>query len=213
MQQLNISIDDLDVHEIKEGANTCCTHVYYNKTMGRWFLYMRPIDNGLNEEFVSNLQAIDQYIKENSKPCEPAEIYQHAIVAAPYEDNYYRASILSINGNEACLGFIDFGNKEMIPLRQLRQLSPKFLKFSRHAQSVRLMGVQMDKESENAINYLKSCEEDSVQLRCVRIQPNNVGVLEYKFMNEKTNECINTLIEKYIREDFPVNRDGVFESV
>uniref|UniRef100_A0A1B0CHS2 Tudor domain-containing protein n=1 Tax=Lutzomyia longipalpis TaxID=7200 RepID=A0A1B0CHS2_LUTLO len=65
-------------------------------------------------------------------------------VKSPSDANWYRGEVLTINGDEITVKYIDYGNKEVVKVENLRFLTAQFSQASSYATRVFLMAEPMD---------------------------------------------------------------------
>lgn len=74
------------------------------------------------EEFYSSL-AFGELIEDSPKDGLPC------VVRFTEDQRYYRAKILSIKGQIAEVLFVDYGNEQDTPLKELKRITPRFMQF------------------------------------------------------------------------------------
>lgn len=210
---ISISSRDLEVTQIEPGSIVAFSHVAFDAIKQKQLIYARPCTGHLADEYLENIRRIDAFA--NSKKldrCHLSDLQQYDIVAAPYQDNYYRATILTseiADPNNIPVAFIDFGNKELVSLDSLRPLCAELKQLRRHVKLVTLEGIPTDMMTQKMFKYLRKLEDGQIQLR---VESVNNG--EYSFVVKKNGESVNALVKKCIIHDFSnEDKDRIFEMV
>jgi hypothetical protein len=64
------------------------------------------------------------------------------IYAAKVEGDWHRVEVTNVHGYEVACYFIDHGDKDVLNVRDLRELLPEFLQLAPQAKSVWLAGLK-----------------------------------------------------------------------
>ncbi|KAF7991418.1 hypothetical protein HCN44_002980 [Aphidius gifuensis] len=122
-------------------------------------------------------------------------------VLACYNDNYYRAKVLSIRNKKIVADFIDFGLVEIIKPGNIKKMPESLMEHPSLMKQVTLKNVDNNKPTKEAANYIKSLFATEEILIC-SFDDNLPDKVELKTLdNESVNDEINKLSKKYDKEN------------
>ncbi|XP_023213664.1 uncharacterized protein LOC111616493 [Centruroides sculpturatus] len=134
-------------------------------------------------------------------------ITQNKIYCAKYseDNNWYRAVIKDVNGDDVTVFFIDYGNIDVIPREDVKILKEEFCKIPSFCYRCRLAYIKPidDEWSTEAIDWFTTYILDKTLNICFKHEENPYPVM---ILNEE-NDNISDLL---IQEKFAVSADELF---
>ncbi|CAK9800681.1 Maternal protein tudor [Anthophora plagiata] len=171
---------------ITVGAIKTCEVVFTNN-LSDFFVQLTPDYTALDsvmENIASIYENGGEFMKES-------EILCGAYCIAQYSEDlkWYRAIITSVEGNNATVQFVDYGNTETIEFNKIKSIQKEFLKLPVQAIHCKLFGIRADTLDKSKIKNF----EDTVAGK----------TLEIEFVIEK-NGIYNVLLKEMI-DGIPAN--------
>lgn len=110
------------------------------------------------------LAEINKFIKTNTPRCSADEIKNNNLVAAPFEDIFYRAVIVDTfeSLNEILLRLIDYGNEFYAKYEDIKTASPQMLNIPQYAFQVKLLEKRSIELSETITIKFTSRESSGI---------------------------------------------------
>ncbi|KAF7412599.1 hypothetical protein HZH66_001495 [Vespula vulgaris] len=180
----------IQLSRLKNGSEVCIT--FYHS---HYLMYVRSLETEDSEEFNKLMQRVAKCAQSAVYLKEPP-VLGEMIMAQFMDNNFYRAIITKIQGEEASISYIDFGNTEKTLWKKLRIL-PNDLKMHRScAAKIYLKDVPTDAVmTKEVTNYLLDLTGREVPLKCIFDgTPSTDGV----YLTTANGESINDKIKKLL---------------
>lgn len=153
------------------------------------------------EEYSKLINEVSVAATDKSAPKLTEYPNKNDIVAAPFDDQYYRAMVVNVNEDkgEVKVGFVDYGNTAVVPLKTLRDI-PKNLKEHRRL-TIRVHLKGLDSElSANESNELKAVLQgyvDTEKLFKLKSDEKEIRAKsEIELIDEIDNKSVNEMLAK-----------------
>ena len=135
-----------------------------------FFLQLATVQS---HQAISNLQT--ELNSAQLAPPTPSPPSEGQVVCCKYpvDDVWYRAAVVEKRGNRCAVQFVDYGNKEIVPLSDLRPCPPRFLKQPILSVRCSLFGVHppSDEWSPSATTFLQQYCERVLMAKLVSRDP------------------------------------------
>lgn len=102
------------------------------------------------KEMVEEIELISEQLAKESPsmpPMSPSDLSSGLGIACKYEDIWYRAEVLGMNGDKVQVWLADYGDTVLLELKDLRHLDPKYTLQPAYAVKLSLVGLQCDPQS------------------------------------------------------------------
>lgn len=154
-------------------------------------VYVRPAS--VIQEFIELVQQVEAYANTSKQP---ASIGRNDIVAALFDEKYYRATILNVNDDgSATVAFPDFGNTSTVSPNEIRALNDDLKMRTRHTIGVTLQTKPGFVPTQSTVEYLEELYvEDEQELELVYEGQYNLMETISKLYLVETGECINDFL-------------------
>ncbi|CAN8005771.1 unnamed protein product, partial [Ixodes pacificus] len=102
------------------------------------------------KEMVEEIEQISEQLAHESPsmpPMSPSDLSSGLGVACKYENIWYRAEVLGMNGAKVQVWLADYGDTVLLELKDLRHLDPKYTLQPAYAVKLSLVGLECDPQS------------------------------------------------------------------
>ncbi|XP_076220717.1 protein tudor isoform X2 [Nomia melanderi] len=170
----------IPVPNIVIGSTKNCEVVYTNSPLD-FFVQLSPDYTALD----SVMESIASIYENGGELVRESKVFKGLYCIAQYSEDsrWYRAIVKSVEGNNATVQFVDYGNTETVDFNRLKVIQKEFLKLPTQAIHCRLFGMKNLTSTEDEIKSF----ENKV----------NGKVLEVEFVTEE-NGIYSVLIREVI---------------
>ncbi|XP_032689380.1 maternal protein tudor-like isoform X3 [Odontomachus brunneus] len=152
-------------------------------------------------ELESIMDSIAETYEKDGETMQAFKIKCGTCCVAQYEEDlkWYRAMIQSVEGNNATVKFIDYGNSELVNFIKIKVIQEEFVKLPMQAVQCKLLGLADNKEVEYA-TFVEKTEGKSLEVEFITEENGIYEVLLREIVEGVSNTC-------YINEEFCTSAD------
>lgn len=152
--------------------------------------FIRPFDSKSNADYLKILNDVIEYAAK-AKPLQELPKYGQ-IVLSEFDSKFYRAFVLKIDGTDITVAYIDFGNKEIKCLKDLRECHPDLIKLKQYTTKIILKDVSNDTGNDLVIaEYLNQFLIESTELEIKFDEPFSTKSPIVELINAQSKESLN----------------------
>lgn len=158
-------------------------------------VYIRPVDQDLNESFQQLINSIQTYSVHAKLITKNPEKYD--VFLAPFQNEYCRVFILNVNKeDQTCfVSYLDYGNTGVVSYEDLRCINNQTKYLKRHTFKVILTEVNANKENPDVQMYIDDLLENSKELVITKVHEKDRNM--YVELFEVENKmCVNTKLNQ-----------------
>lgn len=147
------------------------------------YLELEPIMNSIAETYEEGGEMIQAFEAKCNMCC-----------IAQYEEDlkWYRAVINSVEGKNATVKFIDYGNTESVDLTKIKVIREEFLKLPIQAVQCKLLGLRTGDKDAQCATFTEKVEGKSLEVEFVAEENGIYEVLLREVVDDvSTTNCIN----------------------
>lgn len=79
------------------------------------------------------------------------------MVLSIYDNCYFRAKVISVNDSSAFVHYVDYGNSDTVPIKELKNVNEKLANIDHTLLKIKLHGFVGKQFSTKALLYLNEC--------------------------------------------------------
>ncbi|XP_043506024.1 uncharacterized protein LOC122526582 [Polistes fuscatus] len=190
---------NIQCFKLKSESKVCITS-YLN----HYIMFVRSLDTEDSEEFNKLMQKIAKYALSAAYLEEPPVVGE-VIISQYIDNNFYRAIITKIQGEEAIVTYIDFGNSEQTLWRKLKVLPDDLKTHQSCITKILLKDIPTDViMTKEVSNYLNDLVGKEVPLKC---KFNGIPSKDGVHLIMSNGESINDKIKQLLIPNWKIEED------
>lgn len=167
---------------------------------GPLVVFLRSLDHQEIERSNRLIQDVAKAAQNAENLTTPPADYDY-VLAQFVDDNYYRAQVLAVDGNQVKIAYIDYGNIEVCGLDKLRKLPVELYKSPMCIVKATLKGIKTTPPTKEASDYLANFAGTEEPMNCLYdvslLDGVTLTVLSTKeVVNDKVNDLLTPSWEK-----------------
>ncbi|ELU14575.1 hypothetical protein CAPTEDRAFT_226977 [Capitella teleta] len=128
------------------------------------------------EQLSEELYDCYQAMKLNELTLHDSQIGQSCVAYYQADGNWYRGRLLSKDGMEAKVAYVDYGNMESVPMSKVKQIKPEFNALPAFAIECSLPGAEQVKWDKQKIKQFESLSSELVKCKIIHRDSNGYVV-------------------------------------